>query len=261
MKKLFCLLMCCVLLFLMFGCSGEPVEETSETTNEFSEEYSIMPSDIVTSSSENDETQTTSSKKPATNRPADTPANPQGGGQNTPVDDVIILDDPMGYEPYSLKEYYLSTYNVKSVEIIEEYNDTVSEGSIIRQTPAGGTPIKKSDLKNTVITLYISKGKYIELPQIPYTIKDKETGLPIMTILNLEIDGGRIDFVFRNDSDYSGTCWIHYTNYDKDGMVTDSAVVSQYLNPGETGKVSGLVEWDAKKITIDDSRCHVQKNG
>lgn len=50
-----------------------------------------------------------------------------------------------------------------SYKIVEEFNDTIESGYVIRTSPASGAVVKPSD----EITIYVSKGKKIELVKVP----------------------------------------------------------------------------------------------
>ena len=77
---------------------------------------------------------------------------PQIGGAELP--------ELRGVDESTAKSVLLEKKLIPAVEY--EHSETVSEGSVIRTNPAGGEKVKKS----TTVTLYVSKGPELKVPDI-----------------------------------------------------------------------------------------------
>lgn len=295
MKKLLCAFLCCFLTSL-FGCSNTPTEQrssnleaqsTSATSSitDTAEVSSTISSDITTTSLTSSKTTSAVSKVPTTSTAKPEPNPPQQqepeyppyeeptyeppqDEPQEPIVNTITLPDMTGENGDTAKSSLLSG-DIQSVKIVEEYSDTVEEGKVIRQTPAGGTKIKENELKNTVVTLYVSKGKeiiYPTLPQCPITLA---CGVTITKIELVETSDYFFNYkiILSNDNLYTiNRFWMDVNIYNADGIIVDSTFLSSHakvptggLFQTDIGVYGVLRENNPTKIEFITDSAHIYK--
>lgn len=297
MKKAFSAILCFLLVFSLFGCSGDPTEPTNSTvgvnseasnTADTAESSSIMSSDGATSSLNNGETSSNVSQ--STNKPTSSTTKPPKDEQSQnkptyeePVEwpqepdvETVTLPDVTGENSDDAKSALLIG-GIKSVKIVEEYSSSVKKGKVIRQIPKGGTKIKENELKDTVVTLYVSKGIELVLPSFPDTpisitknVWHNSLGQKVYVtaeVVNLEWRekylGFEIVATVKNKSIYTirGGSYIKFKFYDKNNVVIKTLLCDISMGPGETVKGNTKVTLSAdelsqiSKVTIDRDSC------
>lgn len=293
MKKLFSAILCFLLVFSLFGCSGDPTEATNSTvgvnsetsnTTDIEEASGIISNDGATDSLNSGETSSTASQ--STNKPASSTTKPPKDEQSQnkptyeePVEwpqkpdaETVTLPDVTGENSDNAKSALLIG-GIKSVKIVEEYSSSVKKGKVIRQIPKGGMKIKENELKDVVVTLYVSKGIELVLPPLPDTpisvtknVWHNSLGHTVdvtAEVVNLEwqetSSGFKIVGTVKNKSIYTirGASCIGFKFYDKNNVVIKTLDCGFSMGPGETAKCDTIRTLSAdelsqiSKVTID----------
>ena len=180
MKKSLCAVLCCLLTASLFGCSGEPSDQISSIAGNTSETSSItgtaevssvvISSDITTTSSTSSKTASVVSKAPTASKPETTakPESPKEENSSETEPDYILL---MNSGKFTGREYEHEKTNLESlgfkVDVIFEYSDTVEKDMIIKCSIPDFSTIYYYTKEEMKATLWVSKGKYIEFPNVP----------------------------------------------------------------------------------------------
>ena len=142
-----------------------------------------------------------------------------------PVPEVITMQNLAG-ETQNRATDVLNGLNLNlQFEILEEYDDTVEAGSVIRTDPAEGTELTAGQR----ITLWISKGeeiKTIQMPNLREGAKDVATNILNNQKLKLDI---RYEEVF-DDQVVAG--YVVRTSPDKGEELKTGQVVTLYISKG-----------------------------
>ena len=170
MKKILCAFLPCLLTVSLFGCSNTPTEQTSSnletqntsatsSTTEIVETNSEVSSNTTTTSSSSNETTSTVSQTTTTNKPTSSTAKPEPPEEEKPQYETMTMD----YTGYDA-EYAIELLETEgfSVTLEYEYNNRMEQNHVISQSIQVGDIITEHK-----ITLYVSKGTYIELPEVP----------------------------------------------------------------------------------------------
>lgn len=299
MKKIFSAILCFLLVFSLFGCSGDPKEaanssaiansETSNTTD-IAEANGVISNDgdCATDSLNSGETSSTASQSTSKSTSSTTkpPKDEQSQNKPTyeepvewpqdPVAETVTLPDVTSEDSDTAKSALLIG-GIKSVKIVEEYSSSVKKGKVIRQIPKEGTKIKENELKDTVVTLYVSKGTELVLPPFPDTpisitknVWHNSLGQKVYVtaeVVNLEwretYSGFEIVATVKNKSMYTirGGSYIKFKLYDKNNVVIETLLCDVSMGPGETAKGNTLLTLSAdklskiSKVTIDRDSC------
>ncbi len=148
---------------------------------------------------------------------------------------VIVVSDVCGYTKGQAKtELESSGFDV---EILTEYSDSVPEGQVIRQEPAGGT----TQLADSTILLYVSKGA--ETVRVPDVVGDDYYD----AVYKLESNGLYVDVTYEKND-----------NYDENHVIRQSIEGGNNVTKGTS--VSIVVSSGRATVVVADVVGHTKDN-
>ncbi len=119
-------------------------------------------------------------------------------GKQVVKDTYVVVNVSLGPVPHTVtmgnltersKDWAITFLDGQDLDlkytIKEEYNDTVAEGYVIRTSPESGAELTQGQ----TITLWISKGKMIQISSMPNVVNEtKDKALNILNLQDLDLD-------------------------------------------------------------------------